>query len=106
MGSSRRSPVPMGGRDDGLFAAHLDVPPKPLTPREKAAKKKKEMREKVYFFLIQTILSELLFYITFYVSKCYYYTVFFGFNFLFILTLPKIINFENFNIKNFVENGF
>ena len=50
MGSSRRSPVPMGGRDDGLFAAHLDVPPKPLTPREKAAKKKKEMREKVYFF--------------------------------------------------------
>ncbi|XP_068218270.1 dynein axonemal heavy chain 5-like [Palaemon carinicauda] len=44
-GSSRRSPVPPG---EGVpFSTMLDLPSKPLTPQEKAAKKKREMREKV-----------------------------------------------------------
>lgn len=43
-GSSRRSPVPAA---EGPFAATLELPSKPLTPQEKAARKKREMREKV-----------------------------------------------------------
>ena len=49
MGSSRRSPVHMHSREEGPYSAHLDLPPKPLTPQEKAAKKRKEMRERVWF---------------------------------------------------------
>lgn len=43
-GSSRRSPVPVM---EGTYATTLELPTKPLTPQEKAARKKKEMREKV-----------------------------------------------------------
>ncbi|XP_050711756.1 dynein axonemal heavy chain 5-like isoform X2 [Eriocheir sinensis] len=43
-GSSRRSPVPAA---EGPFAATLELPSKTLTPQEKAARKKREMREKV-----------------------------------------------------------
>ncbi|KAK3864739.1 hypothetical protein Pcinc_029599 [Petrolisthes cinctipes] len=43
-GSSRRSPVPVV---EGSFSTTLELPTKPLTSQEKAARKKKEMREKV-----------------------------------------------------------